>query len=378
MAGGAGPAGADMAGGAGPAGADMAGGRRHGSMHARKRILLLSTGGTIASRVDYRTGAVTPVLSAGDLLETMPELSRIAVFDSEVVTSVYSENMAPGDWLLLARRILERAGPDAPGAGYAGVIVAHGTDTMHYTSAFLSFALAGFPTPIVLTGAQRSPDRASSDAAANLAGAARFITESGTEGVYVAMHMDGGDGATACHIGTRVRKNHTSKRDAFVTIGADGPAYMVSGSKVRGGGGSPFYASEKFSPAIALDEMVALVKHHPGLRPELLGHIIDTGYKAIIFEGTGLGHVGSTLYEQVRRASEKKIFLGMTSQCIDGRTAMTVYESGRDLLSMGVVPLGNMIPEVALVKAMWAAGNFGADEIREIMLRNISSEMAAD
>lgn len=349
------------------------------SDYRKKKILLLSTGGTIASRIDYRTGAVTPILSADDLLRAMPELSEIADFDSEVVTSVYSENMTPNDWLLLARRILERVTADAhDNNNYAGVIVAHGTDTMHYTSAFLSFALAGFPVPIVLTGAQRSPDRASSDAAANLAGAARFIAADGARGVYVAMHMDGGDDKIACHIGTRVRKNHTSKRDAFETIGS-APAFTITGSDVTGRRIGRFYDSDEFSPAIALDERVALIKYHPGFSPDLLGHIIDSDYKAIIFEGTGLGHVGSTLYEQIKRASKKKIFLGMTSQCVDGRTAMTVYESGRDLLNMGVVPLNDMIPEVALVKAMWAAGNYdSADEIKEIMLKNVASEMSTD
>ena len=203
---------------------------------AGERILLLSTGGTIASRIDYRTGAVTPVLSASDLLDSIPELADIAEIDSEVVISEYSENIMPEHWLALARRIDERAaglrgaGDASAGGGspYTGIIVAHGTDTMHYTSAFLSFALAGLPVPVVLVGAQRSPDRASSDAATNLIGAARFVTSHGSGGgVYVAMHGGSGDDAIACHVGTRVRKNHTSRRDAFETIGGS-PAFVVS------------------------------------------------------------------------------------------------------------------------------------------------------
>ena len=359
---------------------------------AGERILLLSTGGTIASRIDYRTGAVTPVLSASDLLDSIPELADIAEVDSEVVISEYSENIMPEHWLALARRIDERAA--GPGAGdasagegrpYAGIIVAHGTDTMHYTSAFLSFALVGLPVPVVLVGAQRSPDRASSDAATNLIGAARFITSHSGGGVYVAMHGGSGDDAIACHVGTRVRKNHTSRRDAFATIGGS-PAFVVSAdgsisSAAATGGpdgaGRPRPGPE-YSPRISLDQRVALVKYHPGYDPAHLGHIIDSGCRAVIFEGTGLGHVGRAMYGQVERAGERGVFMGMTSQCIDGRTAMTVYESGRDLMEMGVVPLEDMIPEVALVKAMWAASLAeDSDGIRRIMLENVASEMSA-
>ena len=372
-----------------------------------KRILLLSTGGTIASRIDYRTGAVTPVLSASDLLDSIPELADIAEIDSEVVISEYSENIMPEHWLTLARRIDEHAaglgagdaamvGSDGGKSGatdaaasaggvrpYAGIIVAHGTDTMHYTSAFLSFALAGLPIPVVLVGAQRSPDRASSDAATNLIGAARFIASHSGGGVYVAMHGGSGDDAIACHVGTRVRKNHTSRRDAFETIGGD-PAFVVSaGGDVSLGDGDPDGAGRprpgpEYSPRISLDQRVALVKYYPGYDPAHLGHIIDSGCRAIIFEGTGLGHVGRAVYEQVARAGERGVFMGMTSQCIDGRTAMTVYESGRDLMGMGVVPLGDMIPEVALVKAMWAASLAEDSEgIRRIMLENVAAEMTA-
>lgn len=369
-----------------------------------KRILLLSTGGTIASRIDYRTGAVTPVLSASDLLDSIPELADIAEIDSEVVISEYSENIMPEHWLTLARCIDERAaglgagdaavGDDGNKSGtvaavasaggvrpYAGIIVAHGTDTMHYTSAFLSFALAGLPIPVVLVGAQRSPDRASSDAATNLIGAARFIASHNGGGVYVAMHGGSGDDEIACHVGTRVRKNHTSKRDAFETIGGS-PAFAVSADggispNSLDGAGRPRPGPE-YSPKISLDQRVALVKYHPGYDPAHLGHIIDSGCRAVIFEGTGLGHVGRAVYGQVARAGERGVFMGMTSQCIDGRTAMSVYESGRDLMEMGVVPLGDMIPEVAVVKAMWAASLAEDSEgIRRIMLENVASEMTA-
>jgi len=335
------------------------------------KILLLSTGGTIASKIDYRTGAVTPVLTAEELNSSVPELAKIANIDTQVLFSEYSENIMPEHWLQIAEKINEYSKSD-----YTGIIIAHGTDTMHYTSSFLSFALAGFPIPIVLVGSQRSSDRASSDAALNLISATKFITESKTKGVYIVMHQDENDETVACHLGTRVRKNHTSKRGAFQTIG-DVPAFIIAENQIQKNITEDFFKVNEFQPKICLDTKVALVKYHPGYDPSLLDKIIEMGFRGIIFEGTGLGHVGKIMYESVKKANEKGVFLGMTSQCIDGRIGMTVYESGRDLLDLGIVPLENMIPEVALVKAMWAMGNSqNRDEVKKIMLENIASELS--
>jgi glutamyl-tRNA(Gln) amidotransferase subunit D len=335
------------------------------------KILLLSTGGTIASKVDYRTGAVTPVLTAEELNSSVPELAKIANIDAEVLFSEYSENIMPEHWLKIAEKIKEFSKSD-----YSGIIIAHGTDTMHYTSSFLSFALAGFPIPIVLVGSQRSSDRASSDAALNLIGATKFITENNTKGVYIVMHQDENDNTIACHIGTRVRKNHTSKRGAFQTIG-NNPAFIISENKIQKNMCKDFFEENEFKPKINLDTKVALVKYHPGFDPNLINQIIENGYKGIIFEGTGLGHIGKVMYENVKKAHEKGVFLGMTSQCIDGRVRMTVYESGRDLLDLGIIPLEDMIPEVALVKAMWVIGNKeNVEDVKKIMLQNIASELS--
>jgi len=335
------------------------------------KILLLSTGGTIASKIDYRTGAVTPILTAEELNSSVPELAKIANIDAQVLFSEYSENIMPEHWLDVAKKINEFEKSD-----YSGIIIAHGTDTMHYTSSFLSFALAGFPIPIVLVGSQRSSDRASSDAALNLIGATKFITTSNPKGVYVVMHQDENDDTIACHLGTRVRKNHTSKRGAFQTMG-DNPAFIIAEDQIQKNFSEDYFKIKEYQPKISLDTKVALVKYFPGYDPDLLNQIVEMGYKGIIFEGTGLGHIGKTMYETVKKASEKGIFLGMTSQCIDGRVRMTVYESGRDLLDLGIIPLENMIPEVALVKAMWVIGNYhDSEEIKKIMLQNIASELS--
>ena len=334
-------------------------------------ILLLSTGGTIASKIDYRTGAVTPTLAAEELNSSVPELAKIANIDTRVLFSEYSENIMPRHWLKIAQTVNEYVDSD-----YDGIIIAHGTDTMHYTSSYLCFSLAGFPIPIALVGSQRSSDRASSDAALNLIGAAKFLTECKINGIYIAMHQDENDQTVACHIGTRVRKNHTSKRGAFQTVGDD-PAFLIVDGKIHSNMKEGFFTTNQYDPRIKINEKVALVKYYPGYDPTMLKNIIDAGCKAVIFEGTGLGHIGEGMYPVVKMADERGIFMGMTSQCVDGRVRMTVYESGRDLLNLGITPLENMIPETALVKAMWAAGNTESrEEIKEIMLNRIASEFS--
>ena len=336
------------------------------------KILLLSTGGTIASKVDYRTGSVTPVLTAEELNSSVPELSKIANVDSQLLFSEYSENIMPEHWLKIAEKLNEYSTSD-----YSGIIIAHGTDTMHYTSSFISFALAGFPIPITLVGSQRSSDRASSDAALNLIGAIKFLVGCKTNGVYVVMHQDENDEKIACHFGTRVRKNHTSKRGAFQTIG-DHPAFIIANDQIQKNTKDDFFKMKEFQPKIKIDTKVALVKYYPGYDPNFLEKIIELNYSGIIFEGTGLGHIGKVMYNNVKKANERGIFLGMTSQCVDGRVRMTVYESGRDLPDLGIIPLENMIPEVALVKTMWALGiSKNLEEVKQIMLQNIASEISS-
>jgi len=337
---------------------------------ALPKILLISTGGTIASKIDYRTGAVFPALTADELNASVPELSKIANIDTEVLFSEYSENLLPEHWIKIAEKLNSYSRSE-----YKGIIVAHGTDTMQYTAAALSFSLSGFPKPVALVGSQRSSDRPSSDAALNLISATKFLVNTDAAGIFVVMHNSISDDDVACHWGTRVRKNHTSKRNAFQTIGSP-PAFIVKKDSIEK---DPLFFPLKvpYTPRIIFKSNVMLIKYYPGLDPKIIDHVINSGYKAIIFEGTGLGHVGKVMYEPIERAKKKGLFIGMTSQCIDGTVRMTVYESGRDLLNLGVTPLGNMIPETALVKAMWALGNSkDSNEMEKLMKENIAAEFS--
>ncbi|HEY9387990.1 MAG TPA: Glu-tRNA(Gln) amidotransferase subunit GatD [Nitrososphaeraceae archaeon] len=354
------------------------------------KIGLISTGGTIASKIDYRTGGVRAALSAAELYESVPELAKYAIIEPEVVLSEYSENLKPEHWTLIAKKVNEKLRSDK----YQGIIISHGTDTMHYTASALSFALQNLPVPVVLVGAQRSSDRPSSDAAINLVGATIFAVKSEFTGVFVAMHASSSDDVIACHIGTRVRKNHTSRRDAFESISTK-PVAIINGDTVEMQAGWPEVKMQKrkndnnnnnnnsmhkdFLIKPDFDSKAALLKYHPGFEPELISHVVTSGHKAIVLEGTGLGHISRECFPQIRNAIESGVMVFMTSQCIWGRTKMTVYDTGRDLLNMGVIPLSDMISETAVVKAMWvlANSNNSIEYAKILMQKNIANEMSA-
>src|ERR671926_186345 len=267
------------------------------------KVAFISTGGTIASKIDYRTGGVHSALSAAELYASVPELANHASIDPEVLISEYSENLRPEHWTLIADKVAEKIETDK----YRGIVVSHGTDTMHYTAAALSFALQKLPIPVVLVGAQRSSDRPSSDAALNLIGATIFSVKSNYSGVFVAMHASYSDDVIACHIGTRVRKNHTSRRNAFESIDI-GPIALVKGDIVemqvqrqpqvklhpRNNNSSNFLVRP------AYDRRILLMKYHPGFDPRLLANSINRlDYKAMVLEGTGLGHISRECLPQI-------------------------------------------------------------------------------
>ncbi|MBI4258180.1 MAG: Glu-tRNA(Gln) amidotransferase subunit GatD [Thaumarchaeota archaeon] len=338
------------------------------------KVTIISTGGTIASKVDYRTGGVYPALTVEELLSSVPELSSIANIDSEVLFSLYSENMASEQWSPLALKIAEKIND-----GARGVVVTHGTDTMGYTAAALSFALNDCPIPVVLVGSQRSSDRPSSDAAANLLAATLTAANADFSGVYVSMHHGPSDDTIAIHRGTKARKNHTSRRDALESVNTSYAALVKNGgiSNVardlpprRNGATVP--------PKPSFEKRVSLIKFHPDFDPEIIAHLVSRGIRGIVLEGTGLGHVASNCQDLIKKAVESGVIIGMTSQCIWGSVRMTVYDTGRDLLAVGVIPLSDMLPETALVKMMWVLANASSrNEALRLMNENLVGEYAS-
>ena len=335
---------------------------------ALPELSIISTGGTIASRIDYRTGAVTSQFSANDILRSIPELGDIARYRDRQVASILSENMLPAIWQALARAIY-----DEIRHGTSGVIVTHGTDTMASSAAAVRFMLKT-PVPVVFVGSQRSADRPSSDNAMNtLCSAAVAAGDLGE--VAVVMHATTNDDRCAIHRATRVRKMHTSRRDAFQSVGSAPLGYVeypslavsLSDDAVRRGTGEPELRD-------ALEERCALLQYYPGMPLSVLDAF--EGYAGLVLSGTGLGHVSTDWIPKLRDMIEGGTTLVMTSQCLHGRVCDRVYNTGRDLLSIGVIEGEDMLPEVALVKLMWVLGNESDPEkARALMQTDLAGEI---
>jgi glutamyl-tRNA(Gln) amidotransferase subunit D len=333
-------------------------------------VAILSTGGTIASRVDYRTGAVTAQSTAEEIIAAIPELEEIANYRSRVVYNILSENMRAEYWIELARAIFEEINKGAD-----GVIITHGTDTMGYTAAALSFMIEP-PVPVVLVGSQRSADRPSSDNAMNAICAASVAVSDIAE-VSVVMHESTSDDHCLIHRGTRVRKMHTSRRDAFQSINAppigrvDYPSCEIRTftDYVRRG-------QRQLRIRDGIEPKCALLKFIPGASPELLRFCSFSGYKGIVIEGTGLGHVPAEWIPLIEYATTSGIPVVVTSQCMHGRICDRVYDTGRDMLKAGVIEGEDMLPETALVKLMWLLGQgLDYEEVCMRMRQNIAGEI---
>jgi glutamyl-tRNA(Gln) amidotransferase subunit D len=330
-------------------------------------ISLISTGGTIASTVDYRTGAVTAQFDAEDVLRAVPDLAGRANYRGRVVANILSENMTPDVWQDLARAVHEEIE-----AGADGVVVMHGTDTMQFTASALAFML-DLPVPVVFTGSQRSADRPSSDNVMNAVCAVEAAKADCAE-VLVCMHATESDDRCALHRGTRIRKNHTSRRNAFGTVGAEPLGVVDYDSEEvtfrreyaeRGG------TDLAIHPEIETD--VELVKFTPGMDFSRVERLSDAA--GLVVEGTGLGHVHTDLIPTFEAMIDSGTPVVMTSQCIEGRVCDRVYDTGRDLLDAGVVEAEDTLPGTAKVKLMWALANVAEESVAETMRRSVAGEI---
>lgn len=338
----------------------------------KKNVTLLGTGGTIASRLDYRTGAVIPAFTPGELYGAVPELADICNLKTIKLFGIFSENMGAEQYITLAKAI----GTEIEN-GADGIIIGHGTDTMHHTAAALSFMVQNTPIPIVMVGSQRSSDRPSSDAALNLRCAANTAANSDIAEVMVCMFGPTSDIYNLLHQGTRVRKMHSSYRDTFRTIG-DVPIARVTPDAVM-----PIrkdYRKRDVSrkPDIKpfFNPRVTILYYYPNMHPDMVEALIEKGYEGIIIAGTGLGHVNRPLYEPLKKAIDKGIQVYMTVQTLWGYTQMYVYDTGRDLMHLGIIPLDNMLPEVAYIKLAWVLGQTkDREEAAKMMRTSYSREI---
>ncbi|HHE40123.1 MAG TPA: Glu-tRNA(Gln) amidotransferase subunit GatD [Candidatus Cloacimonetes bacterium] len=338
----------------------------------KPNIKLLGTGGTIASRLDYRTGAVIPAFSPGELYGAVPELADICNLQTEKLFAVFSENMGPDQYKKLAIAIGKEIEK-----GIDGIVIGHGTDTLHHTAAALSFMIQNSPIPIVLVGSQRSSDRPSSDAALNLIHATTTAATSDIAEVLVCMFGPTSDEYGLLHRGTRVRKMHSSYRSTFRTIGDIPLATVTRDGVVPIKNNYNHRRNDKKVKILPyFEEKVALIYYYPNMQPDMIYSLIDNGYKGIIIAGTGLGHVNKPLYPAIRKCKEKGIPVYMTVQTLWGFVHMFVYDTGRDLMSYGIIPAENMLPEVAYIKLGWALGQTNdLEKVKELMLTPIAGDI---
>lgn len=344
---------------------------------SKESIGLIVTGGTIASRLDSVTGGAKPLTNLNELAKVYPEIfEMVNVKKVESPFLIASESMSSEHWIAIAKCAKEML--DDP--EIKGVIVTHGTDTLHYTSAALSFFLRNLNKPVVLTYSQRSIDRASSDAHLNLQCAVRMALSDCAQVVLVG-HANSNDDFCYALRGTKVRKMHSSRRDAFKAINCN-PLAKVYPDRVEFLGHRRPRNKEKVELDSEFSDKVALVKYYPGQNPDILDYYA-LKYKGIVLEVLGLGQVASSDSLQMKNwipALRKHIRHGLivcaSAQTIYGRLDPYVYSNGREMLDAGVIFLEDMLSETALVKLGWVLGHYGwKSHIKDKMLENLEGEL---
>jgi len=343
--------------------------------HKKPIIDLIMTGGTISSSLDVKTGAVKWLTSPGELFKFYPEIFELA--DVRVINPFMksSENMSSEDWIKIAKQVKKSLEDES----VKGVIVTHGTDFLHYTGAALSFFFPKPNKPIILTYSQRSSDRGSSDSELNLYCAAKMALSDVAE-VMLVGHANSSDEYCYALLGAKTRKMHTSRRDTFKAINSS-PIAKISRDKIeifrdynkRG------KSSEKINSNFVFEEKVALVKFYPGQSPAILEYYAREGYRGIVIEMSGLGHVltegANNWVPVIKELVRKGITICAVAQTIYGRLDPLVYSPGRELKTVGVIYLKDILPETGFVKLGWVLGKTkNKEEIEKMLLENISGE----
>jgi len=345
----------------------------------KPNIAMIITGGTIASRLDSRTGGVSPLTEPSELFRFYPELfEKTNVTKVEVPFMKASEDMDFKDWQKISR-VAEKLLNDS---NIKGIIITHGTDTLHYTAAALSFFLKNLNKPVVLTYSQRSIDRASSDANLNLQ-CATLAAISDIAEVMLVGHGTINDDYCMAMPGTKVKKMHTSRRDAFKVVNGK-PFAKIYPDKIEFVSVSDYRLrrknkKDKVKVDARFEEKVALVKVFPGQDPKTLDYYIKNKYKGIVLEATGLGHVPvrgarKSWLKKLKEIQKKGIVVCAAAQTTYGRLDPLVYSNGRELLKAGIIFLEDMLAETALVKLGWVLGHKEWN-VKEKMLENITGEL---
>ncbi|VVB82576.1 Glutamyl-tRNA(Gln) amidotransferase subunit D [uncultured archaeon] len=345
----------------------------------KKNVALIITGGTIAARLNPKKGGVDWLTSPEDLFKFYPELfEKVNVVKVEIPFMKASEDMDFKDWQKIASVAIELLND----GNISGIIITHGTDFLHYTSAALSFFIQNLNKPVVLTYSQRSVDRASSDANLNLQ-CAGLAAISDIAEVMLVGHASSNDDYCYAMPGTKVRKLHSSRRDAFKVINSK-PFAKIFPDKIERISEWKLRNKNKAKLDSKFEDKVALVKLYPGQNADLLDYYVKKGYKGIVLELSGLGHAPTKRARnpwtlKLKEAQKKGLVICAVTQCINGRVDPLVYSNGREILDTGVIYLDDMLAETALVKLGWVLGhnewNKNKKIIKEKMLKNFAGEL---
>ena len=340
-------------------------------------IAILHTGGTIASKVDYRTGGVVASFSDEDFVNMFPEVKEIANIKSTLVSNMMSEDMRFIHYKKMSDAVVKAIKDKVD-----GIIIGHGTDTLAVSAAALNFVFENLPIPVILVGSQRSTDRGSTDAAANLICAAHFIAKTDFVGVALCMHENTSDNTCLILPPAKTKKMHTSRRDAFKAINDKAIARVNYETKKI-----EFlkeYAEKSDKKLIVKDKFedkVAIVKSYPNMFPDIIDALTKKKYKGMVLEGTGIGQAPTNIKENIPNYNALKKFIDsggvivLTSQCIFGRVHQDIYVNCRRLANIGVIFGQDMLSETAFVKLAWLLGNYKKDEVKDLIGKNLRGEI---
>ncbi|MFT4297710.1 MAG: Glu-tRNA(Gln) amidotransferase subunit GatD [Candidatus Woesearchaeota archaeon] len=344
-------------------------------------VSVLSFGGTISSKIDYRTGGVYADYTAEDFINMEPELRNIANIKAKHVLSIMSEDASWQEWKTIAESIYN----ELKDKNVNGIVCTVGTDTMHYITAAVSFFLKNLNKPVIFTAAQRSIDRASSDAFMNLKCAITAAAKFNAAEVMTCMHATINDDFCFLIRGTKVRKMHSSRRDAFRPINekpfakiyADGKTQEINSNYKK------IEKHKSYEPELDLkyNDKIALIMIHPGIDKDIIDYYISKGYKGIVLATTGMGHVPSNtknnLMPSIQSAANKGIPIIIATQTIYGRTHPHVYTGLRKLsIESGCIFAEDMLPEVAYVKLGYVLGHTAKiQDIKKQMSENLRGEI---
>lgn len=331
----------------------------------KKKILMIGTGGTITAEMIngmWQPGRFTP----RDLVNFIPELKDVASIITKSIYRIDSSNMQPEYWLALAKAIYENAGK------YDGIVITHGTDTMHYTASALSFLLHNLPIPVVLTGSQIPPHQTGTDARRNLFDAVRVAAETDICEVVIVF-------STKIFRGNRAKKFREVEFEAYESVGMSSLGVIEHDIRLTGE-----HLRKNRLPLAVFDKIeknVCILKITPGMNPHILSSLINMGYKGIVLEGYGPGHLpiaGNSLIPEIKRAVQRNVPIIVGTQCALGSSWMCLYEVGKKALDAGAIPGYDMMCETVMTKLMWILGNFKNDmaTVKKLILKNISGEIS--